>query len=415
MMSRLFHAVVCLGLSLSAGCSSFSPLLAAPTPVPVDRAASTPQTPPAQTAVPSSEARILRVWLPPQFDPNADTASAALLKQRLLDFETGHPGLEIDLRIKAEEGEGNLLESLALTSAAAPSALPDLVALPRPGLEFAALNGLLHPIDGLSSAMHDPNWYGYARQLGHVQNIAYGLPFAGNALALVHRPGIEEVNNWEEILASQRVLAFPAGDPQGVVGLSLYASAGGEIVDSTGLPTLDQEALTRVLAFVEDGAAAGVVSPSLANVSSDAQAYQAYRTGNADLSITWTFNNPLDGSFVPLPGLGEEAGHSFATGWVWALAGAEAENQQLAVELGEYLVVDDFLGDWTRAAGYLPTRPSNAVEEGSTVNAIVESAQAIPSNEALSVLGPLMQEALTRVLNGEQHEVVARSVIEKLK
>ena len=117
---------------------------------------------------------------------------------------------------------------------------------------------------------------------------------------------------------------------------------------------------------------------------------------------------------LPLPGL-DETPVSFATGWVWALAGSNPENQQLAVELADYLVTDDFIGNWTRATGYLPTRPSSVGEGEATIVPILETAQPIPSNDVLLAVGPLMQEALARVLNGEQPEAVAGSVIEQLK
>ena len=117
---------------------------------------------------------------------------------------------------------------------------------------------------------------------------------------------------------------------------------------------------------------------------------------------------------MPLPGLDDNP-YSFGTSWMWALAGSNPENQQLAAKLAEYLVAEDFIGEWTRAAGYLPTRPS-AVPEGQRITAaILESAQPIPSKDVLLVLGPIMQEALTRVLNGEQAEDVAASVVEKLR
>jgi ABC-type glycerol-3-phosphate transport system substrate-binding protein len=346
----------------------------------------------------------LRVWVPPQFDPNAGTESADLLKKRLADFETGHPGLEIEVRIKGEEGEANILNALSVTSMAAPSALPDLVALSRPALESAALKGLLHPVDGLSNALQDPDWYGYARQLGQVENIGYGLPFAGNVFALVYRSDLGEFANWDEILASKGVLAFPAGDPQGLVGLSLYASAGGEIVNSQGLPTLDQTVLTRLLSLIEDGLGASMLSPSLSIVGTDAQALQLYRERNASMLITWASNYSQvpDEQIMSLPGL-DEASYSFATGWMWSLGGSNAENQALAVELAEYLIADDFLSEWTRAAGYLPTRPSVWMDR-SNLGAL--SPSQIP-NDVLSVLGQLMQDAMIRVLNGERPAVVA--------
>jgi ABC-type glycerol-3-phosphate transport system substrate-binding protein len=368
------------------------------------------------TSRPADEPRILRVWLPPEFDPNAGTESADLLKKRLADFETGHPGLEIEVRIKAEESGASILNALSVTSMAAPTALPDLVALSRPALESAALKGLLHPVDGLSTALQDPDWYGYARQLGQIENIGYGLPFAGNVFVLVYRSELGEFANWDEILASKGVLAFPAGDPQGLIGLSLYASAGGEIVNSQGLPTLDQTALTRLLSLIEDGLGASMLSPSLSIVGTDAQALQLYRERNASMLITWASNyHPVsDERIISLPGL-DDASYSFATGWMWSLAGSNAENQALAVELAEYLIADDFLGEWTQAAGYLPTRPSSVDGKDPTLAALIESAKPIPSNDVLSVLGQLMQDAMIRVLNGERPAVVAGSVVDSLK
>ena len=207
----------------------------------------------------------MRIWLPPEFDPNAGTESANFLKQRLTDFEAEHPGLELEVRIKADEGEANILNSLSVTSMAAPAALPDLIALSRPALETAALKGLLHPMDGLSTTLDDPNWYEYARQLGHIQNTGYGLPFAGDALVLVYRSEVERINSWNDILASENPLVFAVGDPKALVGLRLYVSAGGELLNAQGQPTLEQDVLTRVLTSIADGTLLGVFSPSLDN------------------------------------------------------------------------------------------------------------------------------------------------------
>jgi len=174
--------------------------------------------------------------------------------------------------------------------------------------------------------------------------------------------------------------------------------------------------LTRLLDLIQDGLGASMLSPSLAIVGADAQALQVYRDRNANMVITWASNyrSDADESIMPLPGLDENP-YSFATGWIWSLAGSNPENQTLAVELAEFLVEDEFIGEWTRESGYLPTRPSS-VDEGDPITAaLVESAKPIPSNDLLAVLGPLMQDALVRVLNGERPDVVAASVIESLK
>jgi multiple sugar transport system substrate-binding protein len=418
MMPRVFRFSVFVALLFSAGCASITSLLAprTPTPAPTKQIIPTPQPIATETAPTVTGPRVLHIWVPPEFNPDADTPSADLLKQRLQKFEAQHPDVKIEIRIKKAEGENAILDSLSVTSIAAPAALPDLVALSRSDLESAALKGLLHPIDGLSTALHDPDWYGYARQLGQIQNTGYGLPFAGNVLVLVYYPELGKIVDWQDILASEGQLVFPAGNSQGLVGLSLYASAGGEILNAQGLPTLDKDVLTRVLSLVENGVSKEVFPRSLANVSTEAQTLQIYRTGSANKGIIWILNyrSPSDGAITPLPGL-EEAPFAFASGWVWALAGSNPESQQVAAKLAEYLVGDDFIGEWTRETGYLPTRPSSLDENDRTMAAILESAHVIPSNDVLTVLGPLMQEALTRVLSGEKAEDVAASVVEKLQ
>ena len=192
MIKKILRVAYCVIFFAVTGCSSLAPLLSNPTPAPAPfgQATSTPQpfidsTP---TVLPVTEARVLRIWLPPRFDPNADTESANLLKQRLADFESAHPGVKIEVRIKAEEGATSLLNALSITNSAAPAVLPDLIALSRPDLESAALKGLIHPVDGLSVLLDDPNWYPYARELGHIENIGYGLPFAGRHIGVGASP-----------------------------------------------------------------------------------------------------------------------------------------------------------------------------------------------------------------------------------
>jgi len=416
-MSRLFRFIVLTGLFFSAGCASLEPLLASlitPTPAPTRPAPPTTTavatiTPPVERITP-----ILRIWLPSQFDPSADNPPAKLLKQRLTQFESQHPGLKIEVRLKKADTQGEILNDLSITGAAAPSVLPDLILLSRPDLEAAALKGLLHPITGLSTSLEDPDWYSYAQQLARIQNTGYGLPFVGDAMVLVYYPDLGMIVNWEDVLSSKGQLVFPAGNPDGLFGLSLYASAGGQVLDAQGSPTLDEEVLRRVLTLVADGRSKKVFPPSLVNVTNESQTLQIYRMGSANKGIIWILNyHPAsDGTITPLPGLDETA-FSYATGWVWALAGSNQENQQLAAKLAEYLVTDNFVTEWTQVTGYLPTRPSSVKEGDRTMTAILESAHPLPPSEVLAVLGPLIQEALTRVLNGEQPGDVAASIFQE--
>ena len=403
-----------IGIFLSiAGCADIASLLSTPTPVSVTQTLATPQPVEltATSAIPSIEARVLRIWLPPRFDPNLDSASAQLLKQRLSDYEEMHPGLKIEVRLKAETGETSLLNSLLLTSNAAPSALPDLIALPRADLDAAAARGLLHPMDGLSTLLDDPNWYPYARDLGHIQNIGYGLPFAGDMLAMVLQQADTGISTWDDLFLLEEPFIFPASDPQSLFPLYLYLSAGGKINNELGLPTLEEEPLQQTLTLLKAGVEASVFSTSLVDVDTFDEAFLAYRAGPARAVVAWSANRELNENEVaqPLPGL--DTSSTFADGWLWALAGTSPENQQLATELAEYLMEPEFLTAWTVESGFLPTRITRA----HALHGILESAQELPARDALNFLGPILNQAVSRVLNGEPVEVVVRSVIEQVK
>src|SRR5215204_812846 len=97
MISKVLRIAYLLIFASLAGCANIESFLSQPTPVsvPSGQATATPQPVPIATqttTLPTDEVRVLRVWLPPRFDPNAETESASLLKHRLIDFETTHTG-----------------------------------------------------------------------------------------------------------------------------------------------------------------------------------------------------------------------------------------------------------------------------------------------------------------------------------
>lgn len=405
---------------LLVGCSSLAPLLSPPTSVPVSSATSTPQPTPTSTAPVKDQSRLLRIWLPPQFDPNAGTPSAELLKQRLQDFENDHSGIQIEVRIK---DDADILNALSVTTNAAPEAMPDLIALSHSNMQTAAAKGYLHPLEGMTTILQDPDWYAVAREFGHVQNTEFGLPFACNTLLMIYRPAVFESMpaNWNVIFASGSHVAFPVSDPEAVFPLTLYHSDGGQFVDGQGVIALDEETLVKVFSFYKGLLDTDTVPLAIRDYQTDTQALQYYRDGKADLAVVWASSDigTKSGQYMPLPSL-NDVPYSFADGWVWALAGPNVENQPLAVELAAHLVESGFMSEWTRASGYLPTRPQALAgwedeELQVSVNEILQSAHPLPSDEIMSVVSPLLREAIQRVMNGEQVEVVARSVIEQVK
>jgi ABC-type glycerol-3-phosphate transport system substrate-binding protein len=424
MMTQKLRFTTYIVLIFLAGCSSLAPLLSTPTTAPVLTATSTPQPEPTSTAPPVARSQTLRIWLPPRFDPDANTPSANLLKQRLADFENEHPGVTVEVRIKAETGDTDLLNSLSVTSKAAPSAMPDLVALSHSDMEDAALNGLLHPIDGLTTILDDPDWYAFAREMGRMQNTGFGLPFAANAMAIVYRPAVFEgiPSSWTSIFESGNLMVYPASDPRAYFSLSLYLSVNDQLVDAQGALALNEETLTRVLSFHKRPIDSLVVPLVTKDYQTDQQSMPVFYSGEAGAAVIW-LSSDLDvrsGKYIPVLGL-DDAPYSLADGWVWSLAGSDVEKQSLAVELATYLVDSGYMSSWTKSSGYLPTRPQaldgweEDAELTEEINEILQSAYPVPSDDVLAVMSPLLQEALIRIFNGEQPEAVARSVIESLE
>lgn len=420
--SRLFLGLAC-ALWL-AGCAEVASFLTPSVPSATPTFVVTPS--PGAVVHATETPRTLRLWLPSQFDPASGGPAEDLLSARLEEFLAGHPGLQIEVRLKAQSGPGDLLGTLLAASIAAPDALPDLIALSRSDLESAALKGVLHPLDGLVTVMDDPDWYPYAWGLARIQNTTYCLPFAGDALVLVRRssPGSDAPADWESLHDEGASLVFPAADPQALFGLSLYLSTGLLLVDEQGRPSLDAPTLTRVLTQFDLFRQEGQIAANSAAMQTYAQAWEAYRAGRASIAAIWASaylgeENPA-GDLLPLPGI-EDAPFTLADGWCWALAGADLENQSLAAELAAFLVEAEYLASWNEAAAYLPPRPSAlaAWQDAwlkASLDDVSESARALPSNDLLLAIGPVFRQAVIGVVTGENlPEEAAEIAVEQLK
>lgn len=373
------------------------------TSVPIKTEETTSQT---QTA----SGQVMRIWLPPEFDSDLDSEASRLLHARLQKFQVEHPGLRLEVRVKALEGPGGMLDALVATSAAAPTDLPDLVLLPRSILESAALKGLLYPYDDLTNIMDDQNWFEYALQLAHLKTSTYGIPFAGDAMVVAHSTSIETLPLTLEDLLTQKVtLLYPAVDSQALFTLGMYMSAGGKLQDDQGRPALEETALLSILNYDEQANLVGVMPYTLTQFSDDTQVWEALLGGQFPMAITWASTflklagvDQTDLAIAPLP-TPDGTPFTLATGWSWSLAGQDPARRSTAVKLAEYLVEKDFLAGWTQAAGYLPPRV-DALQgwQASVTRQVIErvsySAWLLPSTDLLSTIGPALQTAVVDVL-----------------
>jgi multiple sugar transport system substrate-binding protein len=390
----------------------------APTPVSTPAQTAAPLTPtPLLTPQQSPQApQDLTIWLPPEFNPSATNPGAVLLRDRLDQFSKDN-GINIKVRIKAASGLGSLLESLNAASAAAPTALPGVIALPRLDLEAAAVKGQIYPLDGVSSAMNSSDWFDYAHQLALVQGATFGLPFAGDAMLIVYRPSKISVPpaTWDAILRLGQPLAFPANSQQSLTTILLYQSLGGEIEDSQRRPVLKSDLLGQVFTLYRQTADRGVFPTWLSQYDSDAQVWQIYQEKRVDAVFTWSSfllsSSGEDSAVLPIPSPTGKAA-SIATGWVWAVTDPIPERRAQSIKLIEWLSASDFLSRWSEVSGYLPTRPSALASWKNqnlkaVLSQVASAASARPSNDLMYSLGPVLREASIKVIRLEAEPLQA--------
>lgn len=357
---------------------------------------------------------LVRLWIPPEFDPEGKNPASGLLKARLLEYTSENPEVRLEVRVKALDGPGGLLDALIAANAAAPLVLPDLVLLPRPLLESAALKGVLYPYDGLTNLMDDQSWFEYARQLANLKASTYGIPFAGDTMILAHHPSLLDTtpHSLDTALSLGEVLLYPATDPQALFTLCMYQAEGGSMQDAQGRPTLDEATLTKLLEYDQRASIAGVMPFSLTQYSNDAQVWEAFLGNPNPMAVTWasaylshrqTAQDDLVMAPLPTP---DGAPFTLATGWTWALAGQDPARRALSIKLVEYLVEKDFLAEWTYAAGYLPPRVDalqswQEAEMRQVIEQISYSAWLMPSDDLVSTLGPALEQAVVSVLKAQ--------------
>lgn len=410
-MKKILHILYYIVIvSFLAACTNFPHNVALPaTPTTESESIPPSVTPESEAPLTEDDApQILRVWLPPQFDPDAETDAGALLRARLDNFQKRRPDLIVEVRIKSLDGQASLLNALIATHQAAPSAMPDLIALSRPDLETAAQQGILHPIDGLTTLLDDPDWFPYARPLAHIQDSAYGLPFATNLLGLRYQPSEDfPLPTIENLQEQEKQIIFPADNAQADFSFCLYIASGHPLRNEEGQPTLDEEMLTALLNFYQSD----LVSPA----SAGEEVLESEHIFPVLWSNDFLDETPADTILTPIPGP-EGITCSLASAWLWSLAGTAPDLQPAAVELAEYLSDSAFLAEWTLAIGTLPPRPTALDENATTLHELSLIAQPIPSNDTVEALAEIFRAATISVLQEQvDPSAAAQEALEKLQ
>lgn len=361
---------------------------------------------------PSGISRALTIWLPSDLSPDGPGEAAALLTERLQSFTTAHPGARLQVRIKGNSGPAGMMNSLNAAQQAAPSVLPDLVALDAPDLVTAAAGELIVSWQQSGTV---PEAWGLAESVqasARVQDLLAGLPFAVEADLFAIDPLAYPSTpyTWADLLTANAAFLLPLGDPSAQFTLGQYLAAGGMLRDAEGAPVIDRLALQEVLAFYAAGRAAGLLPLTSRQHEDFSTTGEALLAGKIDAGVIPFSHFSLAGAegIVPVGPwpTSDGAGTCFLRAWTWALPARPAGPEPLAIDLAMWLADPEFSGPWARALGLIPagtaalaTWPDDNL--AALAGLLASRCAPLPPPEDLALFGPILRQAAEAALTGE--------------
>ena len=358
-----------------------------------------------------STGRRLSLWVPPDLSPDGPGEASSLLADRLSRFEASHPGVHIEVRVKGRTGPAGLMETLASASQAAPSILPDLVALDASELVQAEARNLIVPWQDAGTTPEDWGWTESVLQGGRAGGKLAGLPFAAQADVFAHDPQAYPAppRSWTDLLTANAAFLLPLGDPLATFTLAQYLSVGGALQGDDGTPALDRDALLEVLTFYAAARAGGLLPLSSRQHEASSTTAAALFAGQIDATLV-PFSSFAAGQAVDVQTMGpwptrDGEGTCFLLAWNWAVVSRSTAPDPLAVELAIWLARPEFTGPWTRALGLLPASssalafwPADGVD--SVAGALAATCLPMPPPADLALFGPVLREAAEATLTG---------------
>jgi len=221
---------------------------------------------------------------------------------------------------------------------------------------------------------------------------------------------------WAELFNGPISYTFPAGGENGLVNDSFliqYLAQGGQLADKEGKPTLDSSPLQRVLRMYDALRIWSVSPPTIRELSSLEDCWEAYTGGNITVShvSSWRYLTSRsvmqDTSFAPIP---TETGlpATMARGWAFVIVTDSPHSQEAATRLIEWLMTPQNLAQWSEASNQLPARPSALRLTGwpldytEFLDTQLANAFYRPSTPEFERIGQTLQVAVEDVLSGEQ-------------
>jgi len=363
----------------------------------------------------------LTLWLMPELDPTLETPAGQTLRARLDLFERDNK-VKVVTRIKAEDGDGGLLESLSSTHLAAPQSLPDLVMLNREQLLAAVGKDLIYAPATLQASLEGTDWYPVGISMVSVAGVSYGTPIGFDPIVMAYDSAtqIPPADPWSAIVSNPGRLGFPADDPEARFMTLLYISVGGNLVDDLLRPQLELEPLTKALMLLDEAEAAKHISTLSLDFETDQEVWDAFNAWNINKAIV-----PISYVFAGVSGEQSQAPKpaltmpeiTLAEGKLWAITRSEPERMALAQKLLDALSEPSFLAKWATDLHFVPAR-SSAVTllEYPTLKPFIEkialASVLSPDKANVEKIGSVLRNAMRVVLQdgGDPTEVAAAAV-----
>lgn len=336
------------------------PIALTPTSIPPSTQASSAQE---QSSVITTQERQLVVWVPASFQPQ-EMPPVAVLQTVYDQFLHNHPGVHLDIQVKAESGESSLYPYLRHAQSMAPTILPDVVLLDTEQLWQVAELGLIQPIDW-NTLPRTNDFFQFARMAVTYHGQTLGIPYAADVLHLVYHTNqvAQAPMTWEALLAEGAPYFFAAGkrDYPNESLLLQYVGAGGQLFEDGTVSNPD--ALTALFAFLIQAKAAAVLPSEVVELKSFNDTWTMFtnkNTGFADASahLVLAQQDTLTNlGFAQIPTV-NGAALTIAHTWAFALLTPLPEQQQLALEFINQLLEPTVHSAWSRATQQLPTQLS---------------------------------------------------------
>lgn len=359
----------------------------------------------------------LVVWLPAFSGIAADNAAGDVLQTAMFQFQQSHPGLSIDVQVKAESGVAGMWPFLRTAQSVAPSILPDLALINTQhlwqgaelGMVVALSEGHLAPMDDFGD-----DFYAALPASVRYDTQVLGIPYAADVVHILYAdPVLEEaLPTWETLLDAAPVYLFPGSAVESAVNLhtmAQYLGAGGQLSEGSVSPDLD--AIAAYFDFLAVGRLQGVIPAQAVELATLSAVYTAYHQNPSGLAAVLGSDVLAGGDsaqmrYAPLP---TRSGRSVAVvdSWAFAVLTQDSERQALALDLVAALLDPGVQGAWSQFAHRLPSRRSALAEWDHPgpyrqfLEEQLETAAAVPTGRAFADFARRLQAGQVAVLRGD--------------